>query len=83
MGVDALPHDQRRARRPLTDRRLRRSRTDRLLGGVCGGIADFIGTRSLYVRLVYLLSVLVSLGATAAGYLLLWLIIPPRAAAER
>lgn len=72
----ALAHDQRRARRPYTDRRFTRSRSDRVLGGVCGGIGAFVGVRSRNVRLVYLLSVVVSLGATAVGYLLLWLLIP-------
>lgn len=76
MRSDALPHDQRRARRPDTDRRLRRSRTDRVLGGVCAGIAAFVGARSSHVRLLYALSVPLSMGITAAGYPLLWLIIP-------
>lgn len=80
---DALPHAQRRARRPHTQRRLARSRTDRRLGGVCGGIAAFVGVSSTAVRLLYLLSVLVSLGATAAGYLLLWLLLPPEETAGR
>lgn len=80
--ADALLHDQRRARRPRTDQRLSRSRTDRLLGGVCGGIARFVGVSSTGVRLVYAFTIVVSLGATAALYLLLWLIIPNAAARE-
>ena len=40
---DALPHDERRARRPQTDAKLRRSRHDRVLTGVLGGIAEFVG----------------------------------------
>lgn len=72
----ALAHDQRRARKPFTDRAFRRSRSDRLVGGVCGGIAAFIGASSTSVRLVYALSVLLSVGTTGVGYLLLWLLIP-------
>ncbi|MFA5595407.1 MAG: PspC domain-containing protein [Trueperaceae bacterium] len=72
----ALAHDQRRARKPFTDRRFARSRSDRVLGGVCGGIAAFIGASSTNVRLIYALSVLLSVGTTAVGYLLLWLLIP-------
>ena len=72
----ALAHDQRRARKPFTDRRFARSRSDRVLGGVCGGIAAFIGASSTNVRLLYALSVLLSVGTTAVGYLLLWLLIP-------
>lgn len=72
----ALAHDQRRARKPFTDRRFSRSRSDRLIGGVCGGVAAFVGFGSTSVRLVYALSVLLSLGTTAVLYLLLWLLIP-------
>ncbi len=82
-STHALAHDQRRARRPYTDRRFARSRSDRLLGGVCGGIGAFVGVRSANVRLVYLLSVLLSLGATGVGYLLLWLLIPAEKTAGR
>ncbi len=72
----ALGHDQRRARKPYTERRFTRSRTDRVLGGVCGGIGQFTGISSRNVRLVYVLSILLSIGSTAVGYLLLWLLIP-------
>ena len=72
----SLAHDQRRARKPYTDRKFTRSRKARVLGGVCGGIAAFIGTSATNVRLVYALSVLLSVGTTAVGYLLLWLLIP-------
>lgn len=76
MQPDALPHQQRRARRPQTDRKLRRSRSDRRLAGVCGGIAAFVDGKSGTVRLLYALSVPLSIGVTAVGYLLLWAIIP-------
>lgn len=72
----ALAHDQRRARKPFTDRKLTRSRDQRLIGGVCGGFATFIGTSARNVRLVYALSVVLSVGTTAVGYLLLWLLLP-------
>lgn len=73
---DGLTHDQRRARRPATDKPLRRSREHRLIGGVCGGIAEFVNADPRTVRLVYLLSALPSLGFTLVGYFLLWLLIP-------
>jgi len=39
-----------------------------------------MGVSSTNVRLVYALSVLLSIGTTAVGYLLLWLLIPAEAA---
>lgn len=77
---DALLHDERRGRRPATDRALRRSRTHRVLGGVCGGIAEFVGVAPSTVRIVYAFSALPSLGMTAVGYLLLWWLIPAKQA---
>lgn len=72
----ALGHDQRRARKPYTDRKLTRSSTDKVAGGVCGGIAAFTGISSRKVRIVYAISAVASIGTTVVGYPLLWLLIP-------
>ena len=73
---DPLRHAQRRARRPLgADAPLLRSRR-RVFGGVCGGIADFVGTRPGVVRGIWLLSLLPSLGITALAYPAMWLLLP-------
>lgn len=72
---DSLPHDQRRARRSGTNRRLRRSR-ERLLGGVVGGVADFLEREPGPLRWGYLAVVLLSLGVAAIPYLLLWWLLP-------
>ena len=54
---------------------LRRSRTDRWLGGVCGGLAPATGLPSWLVRLVFVL-LLVCGGTGLAVYLLLWIFVP-------
>ena len=57
--------------------RLSRS-TDRWIGGVCGGIADYLGWSPTGVRAAY---VIVSIASAAfpgiAAYLLLWWLMPP------
>lgn len=55
--------------------RLRRSRTDRWLGGVCGGLAKVSGIDSWVWRLVFVLFT-VSFGFGLAIYLLLWIFVP-------
>jgi len=58
-------------------RKLVRSRHDRMLGGVCGGFAEYFGWPSWLVRFVYVLVSLVS--AAFPGiiiYLLLWFLMP-------
>lgn len=57
------------------NKRFRRSDSNRLLAGVCGGIAEFIGVDTTIVRLVFV--VLTVLGFSGVFiYLLAWLIMP-------
>ncbi|MEJ2357785.1 MAG: PspC domain-containing protein [Deinococcales bacterium] len=74
--TDGLLHDQRRARRPNTAASLRRSETERVLAGVCGGIATYVDAAPSVVRAVFVLSLLPSIGVTGLGYLLLWWLLP-------
>ncbi len=77
MSRDALPHDQRRARRPAgTDARLARSRDDRRIAGIAGGVAAFTGARPDRVRWIFAGIVPLSLGIAVIGYLLLWVLLP-------
>ena len=57
------------------DKKLRRSRTDRSIAGVCGGLAQFLGINSTVVRVVMALLVL-SGGMSLIVYLVMWLLIP-------
>jgi len=54
---------------------LRRSRDDRWLGGVCGGIARVTGVDSWIWRLVFALLALCA-GTGVLVYLLMWVLIP-------
>jgi phage shock protein C len=60
-------------------RRLRRSRKDRWLGGVCGGIAEYFVLDPTLIRVLYVLvSVLSVVFPGAIVYILLWILIPAR-----
>lgn len=54
---------------------LRRSRSDRWIGGVCGGIAQATGIESWVLRLLGVVLLLFG-GAGLVLYLLLWLFVP-------
>ena len=54
---------------------LRRSRTDRWISGVCGGLAQVSGVDSWVWRLVFTLFTL-TFGFGAVIYLLLWIFVP-------
>ncbi|KZM69241.1 PspC domain-containing protein [Nocardia terpenica] len=56
-------------------RRLTRSRTDKWIGGVCGGLAEYFGWNATVIRLLFVLSCLLP-GPQFLLYLLLWVIIP-------
>ncbi|MCU6499360.1 PspC domain-containing protein [Rugamonas sp. A1-17] len=55
--------------------RLRRSNTDRWLGGVCGGLGQITGVESWIWRLLFVLFVL-TFGFGLAIYILLWIFVP-------
>jgi phage shock protein C len=55
--------------------RLRRSRTDRWLGGVCGGIGVASGVEAWIWRVVFVLFT-VSFGFGLVIYILLWIFVP-------
>ncbi len=54
---------------------LRRSRTDRWIAGVCGGIARSTGIESWVCRLLFALFLLLG-GAGLLLYVLLWIFVP-------
>ena len=62
---------------PLVDglNRLRRSRSDRWLGGVCGGLAQSSGLPSWLWRLVFAAFALCG-GTGVVAYVLLWVVLP-------
>jgi phage shock protein C len=58
--------------------RLTRSETDRVIAGVAGGIAHRFDINSTFVRLAWVLSVLVG-GFGVLLYLILWIALPKAA----
>lgn len=55
--------------------RLYRSRTDRSIAGICGGLAEFFGTDPTLLRLITLLLILFG-GLSIWVYLILWIVVP-------
>jgi phage shock protein C len=55
-------------------KRLYRSREDRKLGGVCGGIAEYLNVDSTVIRILWILFA-IAYGSGILAYLICWLII--------
>lgn len=56
-------------------KRLYRSGKDRILGGVCGGIAEYMNADPTIVRLAWVLFTL-AFGSGLLAYIIAWVIIP-------
>lgn len=56
---------------------LYRSSRSKILGGVCGGIADWLGWDPTMVRVLYVLASILSAGFPGTiVYIVLWLVVP-------
>ena len=65
------------AETPTTpQRRLTRSRNERVLGGVAGGIAEYLGIDPVLVRIAWVILVLAGFGLGLIVYIVAWIIIP-------
>jgi phage shock protein C len=55
---------------------LRRSRRNRIIAGVCGGMGEFFGISSFWFRLAFLMALIPGGVPGFLLYLLFWIIIP-------
>jgi phage shock protein C len=61
--------------RNIVEKRLQRSRTERMIGGVCGGLADYFGMDPTLVRALLVFVTLLG-GAGVLLYAVLWVVMP-------
>jgi phage shock protein PspC (stress-responsive transcriptional regulator) len=69
------------AQKPLTPppapaKPLRRSRKNKVIAGVCAGLADYFNIDMTLVRLVWALVTFFGFGSGIVAYLICWLVIP-------
>jgi phage shock protein C len=55
-----------------------RSREHKILGGVCGGIAESLGWSPTVVRFLFVLTMILIPGSQLIIYPILWIILPKR-----
>lgn len=61
---------------PHPPKRLVRSREDRWLGGVCGGVGEYAGIDPNVVRLLAIVGGVFSAGTLLVAYLVAWVVMP-------
>ncbi|MFI5193638.1 MAG: PspC domain-containing protein [Chitinophagales bacterium] len=59
-------------------RSLYRSENDKMLGGICGGLAAYLRIDSSVMRIIYTLLIFISFGTALLLYIILWLVLPPK-----
>jgi len=58
------------------NRRLVRSRTDRVIGGVAAGLADYMNADTALVRIAWALLIPLTGGAALLAYIVAWIVVP-------
>lgn len=57
-------------------RLLRRSRSDRMLAGVCAGIANYLRVDPTLVRVGVAVLAIITWGLALLGYIIAWIVMP-------
>lgn len=56
--------------------RLERSATNRVIGGVCGGVAEYLAVDATLVRVVFVFTAFITAGLGVLGYIVLLVLMP-------
>jgi phage shock protein C len=62
-------------------RSLRRSKTKRIIAGVCGGLSEYLGVNVTVVRVLWVLYSL-ALGSGIIPYVIAWIVIPTQSESD-
>lgn len=57
-------------------KRLYRSKKEQMLGGICGGLAEYIDVDPSIIRLVFVVLIVLSGGLFLLVYIAAWVIVP-------
>ena len=63
---------------PPTYKKLTRNPDDKMLGGVCSGVADYFGIDVTLVRVLTVLGAVFGLGSLLVAYVVAWILVPQR-----
>jgi phage shock protein PspC (stress-responsive transcriptional regulator) len=60
----------------MTPRKLTRSRDDKWVAGVCGGLAEYTAIDATLIRLITAVAIILGAGSLIVIYLICWALIP-------
>lgn len=77
LGVAVLVASRRTTfRMPAPGTRLYRSRSDRRIAGVLGGLGSYLGVDPVLLRIVIVLLTVIGAGSFVVAYIVMWVLIP-------
>lgn len=59
-------------------KKLYRSKSNRVLGGVCAGLAEYLNMDPVVVRIGWIALTLISLGLGLLLYIIMWVVVPEK-----
>ncbi|MCK5624314.1 PspC domain-containing protein [Candidatus Pacearchaeota archaeon] len=59
-------------------KKLYRNTKNKMIAGVCSGIAEYLDADPTIVRLIWAIATLISIGAGIIAYLIAWIIVPEK-----
>ena len=63
----------------MVEKKLYRSKKNRVIAGVCGGIAEYLDTDPIAIRLLWiLLTLFTGFFPGVLGYIIAWIIVPEK-----
>jgi phage shock protein PspC (stress-responsive transcriptional regulator) len=60
----------------MQNKTLYRSRSNRMIAGVCGGLGQFFGVDPTLIRLIFVLGTIFGLGSLIIVYIVLYFVVP-------
>lgn len=60
----------------METKKLYRSRTDKMIAGVCGGLGQYLSLDPTLIRLIFVLLLLLGVGTGLLIYLIMMIIVP-------
>jgi len=61
---------------PTQPKRLVRSKDDRMIGGVCGGLARYFGVNAGIIRIAVVIGTILGFGSLIVAYIVAWILMP-------
>lgn len=65
------------------NKKLTRSRKERMIAGVCGGLAEYFGWDVSILRVMYVLATIFTAFAGTIVYIILWIVMPDERYSDR